>query len=351
MSSRFASAQNFKSVTATLTAGIEPKETSMKTQYFLAVLIVCAASTSAMSIPPLAPDTLTETERTQLVTLKMKGSIVLRAQVLLDRARFSSGEIDAAYGQNLRNAISGYQKANGLQESGMVDAATWAVLNTDTAPVLVAYTILDADISGPFPPIPTEWSDKAKMKALGYTSAKEALSEKFHASPQLLGQLNPGKNFGRAGEEIRVPNVAGTPELPKAGKIIVDQSDRTLSLIDADGKSIAQFPVTTGSQHDPLPLGSWKVTGVARNPVFNYNPKLFWDADPGETKARVAAGPNNPVGVVWIDLSKEHYGIHGTPEPSTIGKTQSHGCIRLTNWDATALAQAVATGVDVLLQE
>lgn len=304
-----------------------------------------------MATQLLAPDSLSEIERAQPIPPKMKGSAVLRAQVLLDRADFSSGEIDAVYGRNLRNAIRGFQKTNGLQDTGTIDAPTWAVLNTDTEPVLVAYSILDEDVAGPFKQIPTEWVDKAKMKALGYTSAKEALSEKFHISPELLAQLNPGKTFGSAGEEIFVPNVAGTPELAKAVTIIVDQSDKTLSLADADGKIIAQFPVTTGSKRDPLPLGNWKVKGVARNPAFHYNPKLFWDADPSDTKAKIAAGPNNPVGVVWIDLSKEHYGIHGTPEPSTIGKTQSHGCIRLTNWDATALAQSVVTGVEVLLQE
>lgn len=304
-----------------------------------------------MAAPLLAPDTLSETERAQPITPKKKGGVVLRAQVLLDRAHFSSGEIDAAYGQNLRNAIRGYQKANGLRDTGTIDASTWDVLNTDTAPILVSYTILDADVAGPFDPIPTEWVDKAKMTALGYTSAKEALSEKFHVSPKLLSQLNPGKNFDKAGEEIVVPNVAPIGELPRAVKVIVDQSDHTLSLVDAGGKIIAQFPATTGSKYDPLPLGNWKVKGVARNPVFHYNPKLFWDAEPGDTKAKIAAGPNNPVGVVWVDLSKEHYGVHGTPEPSTIGKTQSHGCIRLTNWDATALAQSVVTGVEVLLQE
>ncbi len=330
---------------------MEPKDPNMKMHYFLAVLIACAAGTSSMAAQPFSPDTLSETERAQPVAPKTKGSVVLRAQVLLDRARFSSGEIDAIYGQNLRTAIHGYQKANDLQSTGIIDAPTWAVLNTDTAPILVSYTILDADVAGPFHKIPTEWVDKAKMKALGYTSAKEALSEKFHVSPKLLVQLNPGKDFGTAGEEIVVPHVAGTSKLPKAAQIIVDQSDHTLSLADADGKIIAQFPATTGSTHDPLPFGVWKVKGVARNPVFQYNPTLFWDADPSDTKAKIAAGPNNPVGVVWIDLSKEHYGIHGTPEPSTIGKTQSHGCIRLTNWDATTLAQSVAPGVEVLLQK
>ena len=323
----------------------------MKLQHFLAVLIAFAASISPLAAQPLTPDALSEIERAQPIGPKTKGNTVLRAQVLLDRANFSSGEIDAVYGQNLRNAISGYQKTNGLQTTGTIDAPTWAVLNTDTAPILVPYTILGEDVAGPFMPIPTEWVDKARMKSLGYTSAKEALSEKFHASPKLLAQLNPGKNFGRAGEEIVVPNVAGNPDLPKAFKIIVDKSEHTLSLDDAEGKIIAQFPVTTGSKYDPLPLGDWQVKGVAHNPVFHYNPKLFWDADAGDTKAKIPAGPNNPVGVVWIDLTKEHYGIHGTPEPSTIGKTQSHGCIRLTNWDAAAVAQSVATGVDVLLQE
>ena len=323
----------------------------MKPQYFLAMLMACAAGTSSMAAQLLSPDTLSEAERAQSITPKMKGSIVLRAQVLLDRAHFSSGEIDAAYGQNLRTAISGYQKARGLHGSGIIDAPTWAALNTDVAPILASYTILDTDVAGPFTRIPTEWADKAKMTALGYTSAEEALSEKFHVSPALLAQLNPGKKFGSAGEEIVVPNVAAASELPKAVKVIVVQSEHTLSLVDADGKIIAQFPATTGSKHDPLPLGTWKVQGVARNPVFHYNPKLFWDANPSDTKATIAAGPNNPVGVVWVGLSKAHYGIHGTPEPSTIGKTQSHGCIRLTNWDATVLAQSVATGVEVLLQE
>ena len=325
----------------------------MKTQYFLVPLLAWTATTLALAepLPSLAPDTLSDTERAQPVMPKMKGSLVLRAQVLLDRAHFSSGEIDAAYGQNLRNAIRGYQKANDLPDTGIVAAPTWTALNADTAPVLVPYTILDADLAGPFEPIPTKWEDKAKLQALGFSSAKEALSEKFQVSPKLLEQLNRGKNFGTAGEEIIVPNVAGRAELPKAVKIIVDQSDHTLSLVNAAGNVIAQFPVTTGSRHDPLPLGDWKVKGVARNPVFHYNPKLFWDADAGDNKAKIAAGPNNPVGVVWIDLSKEHYGIHGTPEPATIGKTQSHGCIRLTNWDAMAVAQTVATGVDVLLQK
>ena len=131
----------------------------------------------------------------------------------------------------------------------------------------------------------------------------------------------------------------------------MDESDASVSLVDADGEVYARFPATSGSEHDPLPIGDWKINGVARDPDFNYNPDLFWDADPDHGKAHIKPGPNNPVGVVWIDLSKEHYGIHGTPVPSTIGKTQSHGCIRMTNWSARALSEAVAPGTTAVLRE
>jgi lipoprotein-anchoring transpeptidase ErfK/SrfK len=276
---------------------------------------------------------------------------VLRAQILLDRAHFSSGEIDGATGGNLRAAVQGYQKAHGLDGTGSMNAATWSALNADAAEALVTYTIADADVAGPFQPIPEDMAEKAKLPALGFASAEEGLAEKFHASPALLKRLNPGKDLSRAGEQIVVPNVEGTEPLPKGGKIVVDKSARTLTLFDTSGRVIAQFPASTGSEHDPLPVGDWKVTGISKNPVFYYNPKLFWDADAGEKKAKIPAGPNNPVGVVWINLSKPHYGIHGTPVPGSIGKTQSHGCIRLTNWDASALASSVGGGTDVVLQE
>ncbi|MDL2357295.1 MAG: L,D-transpeptidase family protein [Pseudomonadota bacterium] len=276
---------------------------------------------------------------------------VLRAQIMLDRAHFSSGEIDGATGGNLRAAIAGYQKAHGIDGAGSMNAATWTALNADSADALTSYTIADADVAGPFQAIPEDMADKAKLPSLGYASAEEALAEKFHASPALLKRLNPGKDLARAGEQIVVPNVEGTEPLPKGGKIVVDKSSRTLTLFDTAGKAIAQFPASTGSEHDPLPVGEWKVTGISKNPVFYYNPKLFWDADAGEKKAKIPAGPNNPVGVAWINLSKPHYGIHGTPVPASIGKTQSHGCIRLTNWDVMALVASVATGTEVLLQD
>jgi lipoprotein-anchoring transpeptidase ErfK/SrfK len=137
----------------------------------------------------------------------------------------------------------------------------------------------------------------------------------------------------------------------KAARVVVDGSGPWVAALDAQGRALAVYPATAGSQHDPLPLGDWKINGVSRRPPFNYNPDLFWDAEEGHGKARIPPGPNNPVGVVWIDLSKPHYGIHGTPEPSTIGKTQSHGCIRLTNWDADELAGMVAAGTPVVIRK
>ena len=328
----------------------------MKTPLLATVAACCAALTlalPAMAAPAavaLTVDSVNAAGKSGPAA-KPGTAEVLRAQILLDRAHFSSGEIDGATGGNLRAAIAGYQKAHGLDGTGSVNAATWSALNADAAEALIAYTIVDTDVAGPFQPIPEDMAEKAKLPALGYTSAEEALAERFHASPALLKRLNPGKDFTRAGEQILVPNVEGTEPLPKGGKIVVDKSARTLTLLDTTGKVIAQFPASTGSSHDPLPVGDWKVTGISKNPVFYYNPKLFWDADANEKKATIPSGPNNPVGVAWINLSKPHYGIHGTPVPGSIGKTQSHGCIRLTNWDVAALASSVGGGTEVLLQE
>lgn len=299
---------------------------------------------------PLSADAVNAAATADPVKRGTPRAAILRAQILLDRKNFSVGEIDGHYGSNMNKAISAFQFANGKESTGQIGPEEWARLNTDQEPALIPYTISQADVLGPFEPQPKGMMELAKLDSLDYGSTLEALAETFHASPKLLQELNKEATFSTAGEQILVPNVfTGAP--PKAARIFVDKSDRTVTAFDAEGKLIAFYPATIGSEHDPLPLGKWKIKGVAYEPTFHYNPELFWDADPGDTKATLPSGPNNPVGTRWIDLSKDHYGIHGTPEPSTVGKTQSHGCIRLTNWDVEELAGLVAPGMEAILQE
>ena len=271
----------------------------------------------------------------------------LRLQVLLDRAHFSPGEIDGLRGGNLKAAIAAYRRQQG-RKTGVTEAAVLRTLAAaDPGPILVAYVITDADVLGPFVEIPNDLMEQAKLKALGYSSVIEGLGEQAHASPQLLRRLNPGKKF-TAGEEIRIPDVRRAT-VGKAAKVVVSVSDHSVTALDSEGSVLARYPATLGSARDPLPIGEWKINGVKRDPTYSYNPDLFWDAKADQSKATLPAGPNSPVGVVWIDLSKENMGIHGTPTPSAISKLQSHGCIRLTNWDASELAGLVAPGIPATL--
>jgi lipoprotein-anchoring transpeptidase ErfK/SrfK len=280
---------------------------------------------------------------------------LLGFQVLLDRQGFSPGQIDGRPGANFSHALAAMQTAHKLTATGRPDCDTWKALNADAAePTVASYTVTEADVKGPFDKIPPKLADQSKLDALGYQSATEEIAERFHTSPALLAQLNRGAKI-TAGASIKVPGVTpfdpNTKPVREAAAadvtIEVSKADSALRATRADGTVVFFAPVSSGSTHDPLPPGDWKVTGVGWHPVFHYNPDLFWDAKATDEKATIKAGPNNPVGVVWIALNLEHYGLHGTPEPGNIGHTQSHGCVRMTNWDAARVAALVKPGTAV----
>lgn len=276
---------------------------------------------------------------------------ILKAQVLLDRARFSPGAIDGRDGENVRNAIKAFERARDLKVDGKLDEKLWTKLNeASSEPILTEYTISEEDLKGPFvEKIPDKLEDQAKLDRLGYTSAEELLAEKFHMDTDLLKALNPGKSLDKAGTSIVIANVdaESSAERGKVTKIEVVKSEHVLRALADDGSLIAVYPASIGSEEKPAPTGTHKVKGIATNPTYTYNPDYAFKGVSAKEKFVVKPGPNNPVGAVWIDLSIESFGIHGTPEPEKVGKAYSQGCVRLTNWDAEELAKMVKNGAEV----
>lgn len=238
---------------------------------------------------------------------------LLQAQVLLDRAHFSPGQIDGVAGSNQRRAVSGFQRAHAMPVTGELDDATWRALESNAAPALTSYTLTDADVAGPFAPIPAKPAEQAALPALGYSSVEEALGERFHADPALLRALNPATDFSRAGTRVQVPNVDVGASLPKAAKVLVDRTDSTLSLLDARGQVCAQYPASSGSAHAPPADWPMEDPRPGPQPEVPLQPRSVLGCRRQRPQSHAAAGPDNPVGPVWIDLSKPHYGIHGTP--------------------------------------
>jgi peptidoglycan hydrolase-like protein with peptidoglycan-binding domain len=282
-------------------------------------------------------------------------------------------EIDGKAGMVNDKAIKGFQEARGLQVSGKLDQPTRAALLQNNRPSTVMVKLTGDDISGSYVyPFPTKPEAQAKLKYMAYRNMIEEVAERYHTTPRTLVALNGPTALIGIGQTLRLPNVipkardyASSSDdkakaimaklnvdsnQPAGDHIVVDKSEGVLKVMDAADKLVAQFPVTTGSSHDPLPLGNWKVTTYSFLPPFHYQPDLFWDVADSKDEQRLPPGPNGPVGVAWLDLTKDHYGIHGTSAPETIGRAESHGCLRLTNWDVLRLSQMLKPGFKAVFQ-
>ncbi|WP_231621587.1 L,D-transpeptidase family protein [Sphingomonas sp. 37zxx] len=297
----------------------------------------------------------------------------LHVQVILDKLGFGPGVLDGKGGQSLTAALRGFQTSRGLPVTGKADRATLKLLGRyrNWRPTKVI-ALTPGMLAGPFMPNPPKgYAEQAKLPGIPYRSPLEKLAEMFHTTPETLVALNSRQTPLKVGQEVIFPNALPTSRdydvddegwrrtlaylnvdarQPVAERVVVDESEGVLKVYDASDRLVAQFSATMGSSQFPLPIGTWTIKGVARNPDWSFDPKLIAGTAPDAKEAIVPPGPNNPVGIVWIDLSKEHYGIHGTPEPANIGRTESNGCIRLMNWDAARVSMMVKPGTKAVFQ-
>ena len=283
----------------------------------------------------------------------VKGPSVLRAQVYLDRIHYSVGSLDGRWGRNSAIATWWFQRARGMAPTGDMDQQTFQQLAAEAqyAPVVKQYTVTADDLKGPFVTIPDSVYDQQKLTCLCYQTVREKLGEKFHSDPDFLDVLNPNVKWSdlQAGTTLIVPNVRDefTTDQKDFAKVVISIAGNSFNAFDASGRLLFHAPTTLGSGYDPSPSETVHVVKITPMPHFHYDPTLYHEVPDTDPDAHLAPGPNSPVGIVWIALSKEHYGIHGNPEPESIGYSSSHGCVRLTNWDAEEVEHRINPGVEV----
>jgi lipoprotein-anchoring transpeptidase ErfK/SrfK len=321
---------------------------------WIAVLGLMVAVSVPASAAELTPDRINAANFSgRLPTEDRLSAMAVKVQVLLDRARFSPGEIDGKFGDNVEKALRAFTEASGLAPGKVLTPEIWTKLQQASGdPVIGEYVVTDRDVKGPYvEKLPSKLEDMKSLRALNYTGPKEALSERFHMSQDLLAELNPGKKFDHAGDKISVVNLPQEKQAAKAVRVEVDKARETVKAFAKDGTLIAFYPATVGSEEKPTPSGTLKVVSVEPNPTYRYDPKYKFKGVESTRPFTIRPGPNNPVGSIWIGLSQPGYGIHGTGDPSRVSKSDSHGCVRMTNWDAERLARSVKRGVEVAFVE
>ena len=287
-------------------------------------------------------------EEGQAIPSGEQSPLVFKLQALLDRTHVSPGVLDGYWGENVEKAVAAFEKMKGMEADGRLDAKVWEALGGNSAePILVDYEITKDDVNGPFVDIPESWRKMAKMDRLAYTSPAELLAEKFHMDIEVFKAINADADFGKAGTTIVVAAVREAEPSAQVTRIEADRKTAQVRAYDSDDKLVAAYPATVGSEENPSPSGTVEVKGIAMSPTYLYQPDENFQVGDIKEQLQLPPGPNNPVGSVWIGLSKDGYGIHGTPEPADIDKEASHGCVRLTNWDAEELAHLVEVGATV----
>lgn len=324
----------------------------MRSKHVIWVCAVLASSplTVAAQAPAPTPEAINAAEYNGDALPDGQSALTAKVQILLDRQNASPGVIDGYSGENVDKAIRGAETILGLPEDGVLDEDLWQRISGDQSPVVVRHIITDQDVADITPTLPQDYAELAKLDWLGFTSPAEKIAETFHMDIDLLKQLNPEVDFARVGAEIWVVDPADSAETEVA-RVVVDKARQRLLAWNGEDALVASYPVTIGSQSLPSPEGSMEVKGVAVEPTYSYRPDVNFQQGGNDEALTLPPGPNGPVGIVWIDLSKPTYGLHGSPEPAKIDKTASHGCVRLTNWDALELADLVAPGVPVEFAE